>query len=250
MYSLTKREIASRYRGSMLGVLWAFITPMAMLAVFTFVFAGIFQAKWHGAGDTVEFALNMYAGLVAFWCFAEVVGKAPSLIYSQPNFVTKVVFPLEILPIVSVIAALFHFLINISILFIAVLIYKGSLPFTILATPIIVIAMLPLLAGLGWFLSAVGVYIRDISAVIGVALNMLMFLSPIFYPLEATPLRVRWLMELNPLTFIIECIRGSAIDGVWFSAQDTVIYFVVSLVIGFVGFLCFRALRDGFADVL
>ena len=247
---LVKREIKERYRGSILGVWWALITPMAMLLVFTFVFGEIFQAKWHGGGSVIEFGLNLYAGLIVFWFFAEVIGKAPALVYSQPNFVKKVIFPLEILPLVSIFSALFHFFINMGILCIAAFFLKGTLPLSIIVLPFAPLACIPMLLGIAWMLSSIGVYIKDISAIVGVAMNMLMFLSPIFYPLEAVPEKFRWLFSLNPTSFIIEWVRGSVMGGIFPNGIVLVIYVGISLVIGMLGLKCFKALRGGFADVL
>lgn len=247
---MTKRDIKGRYKGSMLGVWWAIAMPMAMLAVFTFVFAGVFEAKWHASGSTVDFVLNMYAGLIVFWYFSEVVGKAPTLITAQPNFVKKVVFPLEVLPIVSILSALFHLLINMAILLVAVFLYKGGLGVGVVCLPLVIVVTIPILLGASWVLSSVGVYIRDIAAVIGIVMNMLMFLSPIFYPIEAVPASIKWAFELNPLTPIIEWVRVSAIEGEWPNVTDMAIFGFVCVCIAWLGAWCFGILRKGFADVL
>jgi lipopolysaccharide transport system permease protein len=235
----------------MLGIWWSLITPLAMLFVFTFVFGKIFQARWHGGEENmVAFGLNLYAGLIVFWFFAELVSKAPTLISSQPNLVKKVVFPLEILSLVSLFSALFHFMINLCILCIAVLLYKGGLSWSILGVGVIILAFLPLLLGLSWMLSALGVYIKDIAGVIGIAMNMLMFLSPVFYPLEAVPQKFRWFFELNPITSIIEWVRASVMVGEFVSLGGVLIYGVVSLVVMYFGYRVFFALKGGFGDVL
>jgi lipopolysaccharide transport system permease protein len=185
-----------------------------------------------------------------FWFFAEVVSKAPSLVSSQPNLVKKVVFPLEILSFVSVFSALFHFVVNVSILCLAVLLYKGSLEWSVFGLVFLVLPFLPMLLGLSWILSALGVYVRDIVGVIGVVMNMMMFLSPVFYPLEAVPQKLRWVFELNPVTSVIEWVRGSVMLGVLPELSSFLIYSFVSVGVLYVGYRVFFGLKGGFADVL
>lgn len=248
---LSKREIFSRYRGSLLGIWWALLTPLAMLLVFTFVFGEIFQAKWHGGnGNIAEFSVKLYAGLVVFWFFNEVITKAPGLIVSQPNYVTKVIFPLEILPITTIIGSLFHLLINLAILLAASAALYGKIYLSILALPIIVAVTVPMLLGVGWIFSALGVYIRDISTLIGIVMSMIMFLSPIFYPIEAVPEGVRWMFELNPMSLPIDWVRKCVCEGIWPSLSALTIYTLLSLLIGVVGWKLFGTMRKGFADVL
>ncbi|MCX6050893.1 MAG: ABC transporter permease [Campylobacterales bacterium] len=249
---LSIREIYSKYRGSLLGIFWAVLTPIGMLLVFSFVFGEIFRAKWPGSefAGKVDFALNLYIGLSVFWFFADVLGRAPGLIVSVPNFVKKVVFPLEILPVVSVVSGLFHLCINLILITLALLITKGTLSLSVLVLPLVVLVTLPLLVGMGLFLGALGVYARDISAVIGVVLNMLMFLSPVFYPLSAIPQNLQWLFELNPVTLIIESCRGAFMYGVYPEWEKLGIYLICSLLVWLLGYKVFNATRGGFADVI
>lgn len=247
----SKREIFSRYRGSVLGIWWALLTPILMLLIFTFVFGEIFQAKWHGgSGNIAEFSVQLYAGLVVFWFFNEVITKSPGLIVSQSNYVTKVIFPLEILPVVTLIGSLFHLLINLAILLIAVAAVYQEIHLSILALPLIILVTMPMLLGAGWIFSALGVYVRDISTLIGVFMSMVMFLSPIFYPIEAVPQWSRWLFEINPMSLPIEWIRGCVCNGIWPAWEAMAIYALVSLLIAYVGWKLFGAMRKGFADVL
>lgn len=249
---LTARDIYSKYKGSLLGILWSVITPIGMLFVFTFVFGEIFRAKWPGneEGGIVDFAINLYIGLSVFWFFADVLGRASGLITAVPNFVKKVVFPLEILPVVSLLSALFHLCINLLLITVALVIAKGTLPLGIVILPLVIAVTVPFLIGVGLFLGALGVYVRDIAAVMGVMLNMLMFLSPIFYPLSAIPKHLQWLFELNPVTLIIESCRGVLMLGVYPQWEKLGIYFVCSLMMWFLGYKVFNATRGGFADVI
>lgn len=249
---LALREIHSKYRGSLLGIFWSVITPIGMLLVFTFVFGEVFKAKWpgHEEGGIVDFAINLYIGLSIFWFFSDVLGRAAGLVTSVPNFVKKVVFPLEILPVVSLLGALFHLCINLLIIIVALVIARGGLPLGVLVVPLVIVVTFPFLIGVGLFLGALGVYVRDIAAVMGVMLNMLMFLSPIFYPLSAIPKDLQWIFQLNPVTLIVESCRGAFMYGVYPRWEELGIYFVCSLIMWALGYKVFKTLRGGFADVI
>ena len=252
IYQFAKREILGRYRGSILGLGWSFATPLLMLAVYTFVFVGVFKARWPGAesGGGGEFALQIFAGLLAFNFFSEVINRAPRLIVDQPNLVKKVVFPLEILPWVSVLSGLFHLLLSILVLLIGILIVRGEVSPTLIALPLILLPFFVLLLGLGWGLGALGVYIRDIGQMMGLALNLLMFLSPIFYSLDSLPPKMQSWMLANPLTLIIEQIRGATLGNSWPDWQALALYSLLAFAVAIVGAAFFEAARKGFADVL
>ena len=249
--ALIKREVIGRYRGSILGILWSFFNPVLMLAVYTFVFSVVFKARWNAGSDSrTEFALVLFAGLLVFNLFSECVTRAPALILSNVNYVKKVVFPLEVLPWVSLGSALFHTLISLGVWFIFYGIFFGVPPVTALLIPI---ALLPLIAftmGISWFLASLGVYLRDVSQIIGLLTTILMFLSPIFYPVSSLPEEYRRLFQLNPLTPTIEMARDVLI---WGRAPDWSLYGIslaVATFVGFSGFAWFQKTRKGFADVI
>ena len=245
-----QREVLARYRGSVFGLAWSFLTPLMMLAVYTFVFREVFQARWgQGEGDGIDFALRMYAGLVVFNFFAECVTRAPRLIVDQPNLVKKVVFPLQLLAWVSTFSALFHLAVNAAVLLLAAL-AAGYGHASMLLLPLVWLPLVPLLLGLGWFLAALGVYLRDIGQIISLAVSLLMFMSPIFYPVSALPERWRFWLHLNPLTLIIEDTRQVVLDGTLPAAQPLLLYLMAALAVAFLGAAWFRATREGFADVL
>lgn len=257
IWQFTRRDVLARYRGSLLGLGWSFLTPLMMLAVYTFVFREVFNARWPagthqslGGNSNVAFALQVYAGLIVFNLFAEVMTRAPRLVLDQPNLVKKVVFPLEILPWVAILAAVFHLAVNLVVLFGATLVARGGLPLTVLALPLVVAVFLPLLLGLCWLLAALGVFLRDIGQIIGMLMTALMFLSPVFYPAEALPARWQPVLMLNPLTVPIEQIRRVMLDGLWPDWQALALYALVALLIGWLGARWFAATRKGFADVL
>ena len=247
-----RREVLARYRGSILGITWALLTPLMMLGVYTLVFVGVFKARWPGAEEAggLAFALNIFAGLMVFNLFSEVIGRSPNLIIEQPNLVKKVSFPLELLAYLTMGSALFHFFLSTLILIFGLAVLTHSLPPTLLFIPIVILPLLPLLLGLSWTLSALGVYIRDISAIIGMALSLFMFLSPIFFSPSALSPRWQTWINLNPLTAVIENLRRVAFLGVMPDWSSWSIALVLFTPIAFAGAWVFGKTRDGFGDVL
>lgn len=249
--ALAKREVLGRYRGSVLGLLWSFFNPVFMLAVYTFVFSVVFKARWGtGSESKTEFALVLFAGLIMFNLFAECINRAPGLILSNPNYVKKVVFPLEILPFVSLLSALFHAAISLGVWLLAYLILFGLPPVTVLYLPLIVLPFVLFIMGVSWALASLGVYLRDVGQIIGVVTSILMFLSPIFYPATALPEEYRRLLYLNPLTPAIEQTRAMLYFGKNPEFAMLAIYWPVSFIIAWLGFVWFQKTRKGFADVL
>ncbi|TJZ77277.1 ABC transporter permease [Chitiniphilus eburneus] len=246
-----RREVLGRYRGSFLGLFWSFFNPLFMLVVYTFVFSVIFKARWgSGSGSKTEFALVLFAGLIIYNLFAECVNRAPSLVLSNPNYVSKVIFPLEILPFVGLLSALYHTAISLCVWLIAYVLLFGIPHVTVFYLPLIVFPFCLLIMGIGWALSSLGVFLRDVSQVIGVITTVLSFLSPVFYPVSAIPEAYRHLIYFNPLTLIVEQTRDALF---WGKAPDltmTLAYWIASMGIAWLGFAWFQATRKGFADVL
>ncbi|EMK6669028.1 ABC transporter permease [Vibrio fluvialis] len=252
IYELVKRDIMIRYSGSFMGVFWSFLTPLFMLAVYTLVFGKIFNARWNGAvTDSMgEFALNLFLGLLIFNLFSECLTRAPSLILHNANYVKKVIFPLEVLPITAFIAALFHFVIGIFVWEIAYLFIYGTLNFSVVYAIVIILPFSVLVLGLSYFLCALGVYIRDIGQVIGIGITALMFLSPIFYPLSTLPKEYHNIARINPITVPVEEIRGKLMYMHDFNLGVLAIYTILSCIVLVAGLQFFKKLRPGFADVI
>lgn len=249
--ALTKREVVGRYRGSMFGILWSFFNPVFMLAVYTFVFSVVFKARWNQGSDSkTEFALVLFAGLLIFNLFAECINRAPGLILSNVNYVKKVVFPLEILPIISLGTALFHGVISLGVWLIFYIFVFGMPHLTALLLPLIILPFILFVIGLSWMLASLGVYLRDIAQFIGLITTAMMFLSPIFYPLSALPIEYQSLLQLNPLTPAIEEVRNVLIWGKMPSMQILVVYYVGTALMAWLGFAWFQKTRKGFADVV
>lgn len=254
---MTKREVVSRYKGSALGLAWSFFNPVFMLVVYTFVFSVIFKMRWGIGGEEskAQFAVVLFVGLIVHGLivhglFAEVLNRAPGLILSNVNYVKKVVFPLEILPVISMGAALFHGLISLGVLLIAFAMFNGYLHWTAIFTPLVALPLVILTLGLAWMLASLGVFLRDVGQTIGIITLVMMFLAPVFYPVTAVPEEFRpWLMA-NPLTFIIEQAREVLIWGHLPNWMGLGIYTVIATVVAWAGYAWFQKTRKGFADVL
>lgn len=247
----TKREVLGRYRGSALGLMWSFFNPLFMLVVYTFVFSEVFKARWSASSEAkAEFALVLFAGLIVFNLFAECINRAPGLILSNPNYVKKVVFPLEILPFVGLLSALYHTSISLGVWLVAYVVLFGVPHTTVLLLPLVILPFCLFIMGVSWALASLGVFLRDISQFIGVLTTVLMFLSPIFYPASALPEAYRDILYLNPLTPIIEMTRDLLY---WGKTPDLIVastYWFATSLIAWLGFAWFQKTRKGFADVL
>jgi lipopolysaccharide transport system permease protein len=249
---LTWREVVGRYKGSFIGLGWSFIQPLVMLCVYTFVFSVIFKARWGvEAGEgKAAFALALFMGLITFSIFSEVANSAPSLVLGNANYVKKVVFPLEILPLVRLFSALINAVFSLGVLFAGILIINHFIHWTALLLPLIWLPMLMFTLGCGYFLASLGVFVRDIGTVIGVLTTMLFFLTPIFYPISAVPEAFRIVFRINPIAIFVEDARrvvlwGLSPDWPWFffgmALSGTVLIF---------GFVWFMKSKKAFADVI
>lgn len=249
---MTKRDVVGRYKGSALGLAWSFFNPVFMLAVYTFVFSVVFKARWGLGGEEskTQFAVVLFVGMIVHGLFAEVLNRAPGLILANVNYVKKVVFPLEILPAISMGAALFHSLISLGVLLAAFVLFNGYPHWTAVFIPLVLLPLVILTLGLAWMLASLGVFLRDVGQTIGIITTVMMFLSPVFYPVTALPEEFRpWLMA-NPLTFIIEQAREVLI---WGRLPDWVglgIYTLAATTVAWAGYAWFQKTRKGFADVL
>lgn len=245
------QEISSRYRGSLIGLAWTFVHPLFMLAVYTFVFTFVFQARWAAVNDgNAQFSIILFAGLITHALFAETIVRAPGVILANTNFVKKVVFPLEILPIIITGTALVQALVSFGILVLALFFLDGYVSWTLVFLPIVVIPFFVLTVGVAFLLAALGTFIRDIGQTVGILATVLLFMSPVFYPMSSLPDRVQSLLLLNPLTFIIEQVRQVTIFGGVPNMFGLAVYLILGLIFLQLGYYVFQKTRKGFADVL
>ena len=249
---MTRREVVGRYKGSVMGLLWSFLTPLFMLAVYTFVFSVVFKARWTTSPDESkgDFAVLLFAGMIVHGLFAEVLNRAPGLILANVNYVKKVVFPLEILPVISMCTALFHTGVSLLVLVCAIVFVNGEFHATMLFVPLIALPYILFVQGLAWALASLGVYLRDVGQTIGIITMIMLFMSPVFFPISSLPVEMRPLMEANPLTFIIEQVREVLIWGHMPNWIGLAKYSLMALMTAWLGYVWFQRTRKGFADVL
>lgn len=248
---LAKRDVLGRYRGASFGLTWSLISPFLMLCVYTFAFGSVLGGRWPRveSGDD-SFAMIVFVGLIVHGLFAECVNRAPMLIVSNPNFVKRVIFPLEILPWPMLISALFHTLMNVLVFVILRLVLDGQFSWTIVMLPAVLLPFAIMLLGLSWLLASLGVYIRDVIQVTGVMSMALLFLSSALIPLESVPESYRWIFRFNPLTPIIDQARNVML---WNRMPDWLLlaeYSAGALVVCYLGYAWFALTRRGFGDVL
>lgn len=252
IYQLTRREVIGRYKGSIMGLAWSFFTPLLMLAIYTFIFSVVFKARWGDGGEqsNTGFAVVMFTGMIVHALFAEALNRAPDVLHLHRNFVRKVVFPLEILPVVAIGAALFHTAVNLAVVLGAYVVYKGFVHWTAVFVPLVFLPLALLTLGLAWILASLGVYVRDLKQSVTIVTTVLLFLAPVFYPLSAVPPAFLPIIKANPVTFIVEQARMVIVWGYLPDWRGLLVYSVLAGVVAWAGYAWFQRTRKGFADVL
>lgn len=249
---LVRRNIEGRYKGTMMGLIWMVVTPLVMLAVYTFVFGVIFKARWGaGLGDSkVAFALIMFCGMAVFNIFSESVNGSVGIVTGNPNYVKKAVFPLELLPVSSVLSACFFGLVWIGILLVGIVLFLHKFCLAAVCLPLIFIPLVLFSCGIGWFVASLGVFLRDLSHAIGIVLQVLYFMTPIFYSVEMVPEKFRPILLLNPLTPIVQSARQVLMYSQWPNWYALGIVTLLSMAVFQMGYFWFMKTKRGFADVL
>lgn len=252
IWQLGKREVAGRYRGSFFGLLWSFVNPLFLLAIYTLVFGFVFKAKFGVSisGSKADFAITLFSGLIIHQFFAECLAKAPELIVSNPNYVKKVIFPLEVLPWSTMISALFHLLISLIVLLVFYFYVHPVIHWTLILFPVVLLPLVILTLGISWFLAALGVFVRDMSQLMVLIITIALFLSPTFYPITNIPLPYRHILYLNPITYIIIQAREVVLFGRTPDWLGLLVYLVIAFIVATLGLGWFQKTRHAFADVL
>ena len=250
---LSLRDIKSRYKGSVLGWIWTFITPLAMLTVYTFIFGFVFKSRW--ADDDLsnyDFAMNLFIGMLFFSFFSECFSRASSIIYTNSNYVKKIVFRTEILPFVNLISALFHFFTGLFIWFLAMLFISDSKlgVYSIISLILIVIAFSMMTLGISYYLSAFGTYIKDLNQICNSFIALILFISPVFYNSSILPDSISKFILLNPISYPILESRNVLINGDLLDISGYLVYFAIATFILISGYFLFIRLKKGFADVV
>jgi lipopolysaccharide transport system permease protein len=249
VFQLIARELKARYYTSFLGFLWVLLVPLSTLAIYTFVFSVVLPSAWEDT-RSVPFAFILFAGLIPYTLFADVLNRSPAIILGHPNYVKKVVFPLQILPVVALGTAFVDSLVSIALLLAGILITSHSLSLTILLLPLAYLPLLLITMGISWLLASLGVYIRDMGPAVGILTRLWFFLTPIVYPLERVPQRFLWIMKLNPLAMVVESFRSALLWGTPWNWVEWSVWLFVGLILATLGYLWFMKTRTGFADVL
>lgn len=252
LQQFTLRDVLARYRGSYLGGFWSLMRPLAMLTVYVVVFGFILRPQLgdEAGSNKFEFVLSLFCGLVLFDFFAEAVGRAPTLVLSRSNYVTKVVFPLEILSLSAVAAALLQMVISLIPFFAGVLLVRGAIPVTALFLPLVIAPLILFSLGFSWLLSSLGVFVRDLNAAVPLMLVVLLFASAIFYSVSSVPPEFRTFFELNPLAVLVDEARNAALLGRAPAWGRLVAISAAGLVVATAGYAFFMRSKRGFADVI
>jgi lipopolysaccharide transport system permease protein len=252
LWQFTVRNVELRHKGSHLGLLWSILNPLLMLGLYVFVFGEIFNGKFGIlAYETKwDYAMGVFLGLIVFHLLAEVMGIAPTTIVANPNFVKKVVFPLEIIPAANVGASIFHMLISVVLLVISMLVLGSKIGWEIMWLPVILFPVVLLCLGLGWALAALGVFFRDINQIMPFLSMALMFGSAVFYPVHQIPAAAWVVMRFNPLLVAIDLARKAALWHQPIDYQQLGFIYLIGIAACVVGHWVFRKTKPAFADVL
>ena len=253
LLQMLRRQLASRYRGSVLGFVWSFAHPLLMLAVYTFVFGVLFKARWGIEGledNRAVFPLAMFCGMAVFNIFSESVTTSTGVVLSNPGYVKKVVFPLELLPLCTVLTVLVFGLAWFALLFLGIAIFLQQLSWTMLLLPVSLLPVLFFSAGVSFFVASLGVYLRDVQQLVAIVTQALFFMTPIFYPASVVPEGLRWIIHINPLSAMVEQARLLLLHGKIPEFSSCLITYAVSLLVFQVGLAWFAKTKKGFADVL
>jgi lipopolysaccharide transport system permease protein len=252
LVELSKRDVLGRYKGAHLGLVWSVLLPLLMLAVYTFVFGVVFQTRWGVTENEsrLEFALTMFCGMIAYQIFAESIVRAPMLITGNKSYVRKVVFPLEVLPVSAVACAMFHFLVKLAVLLLAVGLCLQTISIHWICLPLVVLPAVFMAMGFSWFLASVGVYLRDVGQAVTVLVQVLYFLTPVFYPVRRVPAALRPIVMANPLAEVAIDIRRVVVWQRWPDWPMWALMVVVTAVMAQLGYAWFMKTKRGFADVL
>ncbi len=251
LLQLWKRDFSMRYKNGILGIAWALLNPLLMLALYSFVFVFVFKMRWGAGPDTKgNFVILLFSGLVVHGFFAEFVTRAPQLVTTSASYVKRVVFPLELLPLVPLLGAVVNFLVGIVLVALLLFYLQGTVPPTILFLPFIIAPYALMVLGFSYFLAATGVFVRDLTHVVSILATVAMFGSPIMFPIENVPEGYRSYLYANPLTVIVEQLRAVSILGDMPDWPSLIVYTAAASIVFLLAFSWFQATRKGFADVL
>jgi lipopolysaccharide transport system permease protein len=248
--SMVRRDVSSRYKGSIIGPLWAIITPAVMIIIFTLIFSGIFGARFDSSGGHFSFALYLFCGLLPWIAFSDGVQRSTSSITDNVNLVKRVVFPTEALPVNMALSAITLQMFGTAVLLIGALVLERTIRPTILWLPVLLIPQFLATVGLGWLMSSLGVFIRDMPQFNQLALTAWMYLTPVFYPEKSIPQNYQWMVNLNPMAPLIRSYRRIILEGKAPDWRGLGVTLGFALVIFVFGYWWFERTKKAFADIL
>ncbi len=249
IFSLSNREIASQYIGSLLGIVWAFIHPLIMILVFWFIFSVGFRVR---PTNDVPFVVWLTAGMAPWFYFSTVLTGATSVVVGNANLVKKTLFPSEILPIVKCISGLVTHVFFVIILMALIFLQQLDLTFYFFQSIYYLFCMLALVLGLSWLLAACNVFIRDVAHLVAIIVQVGFWATPIFWDINIMPQKVQQILKLNPVYYFVQGYRESFIYFIpfWKHPYQTLYFWVVTLSLFIIGAYVFKRLQPQFADVL
>ena len=250
IYSLAKRELLARYKGSVLGLIWALITPVVMIAIFTIIFSGIFGARFGSSSSHWDYALYLFCALIPWTMFQETIQRSANTIVTHANLVKRVVFPLETLPVAQTLAELGNQLFATLALVIAIVVLRHEFHLTVLWLPVLLLPQLLFVLGAAWLIASLGVFLRDMTQGISLVLMAWMYMTPIIYPESIVPLEYRRLVDLNPFTALVRSYRRIFLDGQNPDWSGLLYFTLIALIVLVFGYWWFARTRKNFADVV
>ncbi len=248
--SMVRRDILARYKGSFGDIFWAVLNPALLMITYFFVFGVVLQSRFAGDNSRSGFALYFLAGMLPWLPFSEAAGRAPHVMLEYRNFIKKLVFPVETLPVNQVIAGLVTEAFTLLVFLVFLLIARGSIPLTLLWLPVLLIPQLLFTLGVSWFLSALGVFVRDLGQVIGFLLTLWFFLTPICYPETQLPAAAAALLTKNPIYILVRGYRSILLESHAPELHSLWKLWLLSGVVFLLGHAWFHKLRSSFADVI
>lgn len=248
--SLVRRDLSNRYKGSMMGLFWAIVTPVLQITIFTFIFAGIFKSRFGSQRSEYGFAVYLFCGMLPWIAVAEAIQRATTSLTENVNLVKRVVFPIEALPVNLVLSAVVQQLIGTGILLVAALLLERVLHPTALLLPLLLVPQLLLTFGLSWLAASLGAFLRDTPQFTQLLLMVFQYLTPIYYPEEMIPPRFQWINQLNPMAPLIRSYRRILLEGQWPDWQGLAFTMAFALVCFVFGYWWFERTKKAFADIL
>ena len=251
IFQLARRDVIGRYKGSLFGLAWSFISPLFMLGIYTLFFTEIFHARWGGMDESKgQYATALFAGLIIHAVFGECIARGSQLVTDNATYVTKVIFPLEILPWVSTFTAVYHALASLIVLALFSLIFTGHIASTFLLFPVVLVPLILISTAAGWLLASLGVYVRDVGQMTILIVTALLYTAPVFFPLEQMKPGIQAVMRYNPLTELIVQARNVLLWGQWPDWSALASYTFFALIACWIAYAWFQRTRAGFIDVL